>query len=58
MIPFFFIVGFDKDGTAEKFFWYWLFQGLYMSVMVFLGHFLSSGLSGAAAANGTFYFFF
>ena len=51
VIPFFFIVGFDKDGTAQKFFWYWLFQALYMSVMVFLGHLLSSGLSGAAAAN-------
>jgi hypothetical protein len=28
-----------------------------MSVMVFLGHFLSSGLSGAAAANGTSFSF-
>jgi ABC-type multidrug transport system permease subunit len=52
VIPFFFIVGFDKDGTAEKFFWYWLFQGLYMSVMVFVGHFLANALPNPATSNG------
>eukprot|EP01034_Spumella_vulgaris_P047202 gene47202-biopygen305 len=44
VIPFFFIVGFDKDGTTDKFFWYWLFQCLYITTMVFLGHFLGSAL--------------
>lgn len=52
LIPYFFIVGFDKDGTADKFFWYWLFQGLYMSVMVFLGHLLTTALPTAAVGNG------
>ena len=52
VIPYFFIVGFDQDGTAQKFFWYWLFQGLYMSVMVFLGHFLASALPNPATSNG------
>lgn len=51
VIPFFFIVGFDKDGVAEKFFWYWLFQALYMSVMVFLGHLLAYALPGEGAAG-------
>eukprot|EP01034_Spumella_vulgaris_P047481 gene47481-biopygen33234 len=37
VIPYFFIVGFDKDGTTDKFFWYWLFQCLYITAMVFLG---------------------
>eukprot|EP01034_Spumella_vulgaris_P047236 gene47236-biopygen2339 len=37
VIPYFFIVGFDHDGTTDKFFWYWLFQCLYITAMVFLG---------------------
>jgi ABC-type multidrug transport system permease subunit len=52
VIPFFFIVGFDQDGTAVKFFWYWLFQSLYVSMMVFLGHLLSTALPTAAIGNG------
>jgi ABC-type multidrug transport system permease subunit len=52
VIPYFFIVGFDKDDTAAKFFWYWLFQGLYMSTMVFLGHLLASALPNPATSNG------
>ena len=51
VVPFFFIIGFDKDGTTVKFFWYWLFSALYMSVMVFLGHFLSSSMKDAAAVD-------
>ena len=64
VIPFFFIVGFDKDGTAEKFFWYWLYQALYVMLMVFLGHLLSTALPSAAVGNGkrmnsnSFYFLF
>jgi hypothetical protein len=53
VIPYFFIVGFDKGDVAAKFFWYWLIQGLYMSTMVFLGHFLSAALPSGAVANGT-----
>jgi hypothetical protein len=52
VIPFFFIVGFDKDGTTDKFFWYWLFQALYMSVMVFVGHLLANALPSPATSNG------
>jgi hypothetical protein len=52
VIPYFFIVGFDKDGVADKFFWYWLFQGLYMSTMVFLGHLLACALPNPATSNG------
>merc|ERR1719276_278475 len=43
IVPFFFIVGFDNTGdVAVKFFWYWLFQALYLSALVFLGHFLAA----------------
>ena len=52
VIPFFFIVGFDQDGTTEKFFWYWLFQALYMSLMIFLGHMLSTALATEAVGQG------
>jgi hypothetical protein len=52
VIPFFFIVGFDKDGTTDKFFWYWLFQAVYMSVMVFVGHLLANALPSPATSNG------
>jgi ABC-type multidrug transport system permease subunit len=48
VIPFFFIVGFDHDGVTDKFFWYWLFQCLYITTMVFLGHFLASALPNQA----------
>jgi len=51
VIPYFFIVGFDRDGTTVKFFWYWLFQALYMSVMVFLGHFLAAAMPHERASN-------
>ena len=52
VIPFFFIVGFDKDGVAEKFFFYWLFQGLYMCTLVFLGQFYSVLLPSEAISQG------
>lgn len=52
VIPFFFIVGFDNGDVTAKFFWYWLFQSLYVSLMVFLGHLLSTALSTAAIGNG------
>jgi energy-coupling factor transporter ATP-binding protein EcfA2 len=52
VIPFFFIVGFDNGDVTAKFFYYWLFQSLYVSLMVFLGHLLSTALSTAAVGNG------
>jgi ABC-type multidrug transport system permease subunit len=52
VIPFFFIVGFDQDGVAEKFFFYWLFQGLYLCVMVFIGQLYSALLPSEAIAQG------
>ncbi len=51
VVPFFFIVGFDQGDVTVKFFWYWLYSALYMSVMVFLGHFLSSSMKDAAAVD-------
>lgn len=51
VIPFFFIVGFDKDGAAAKFFWYWLFIGLNISVMVFVGQFYASALPDEGVAQ-------
>jgi ABC-type multidrug transport system permease subunit len=53
VIPFFFIVGFDQDGVAEKFFFYWLFQGLYLCTMVFIGQFYCALLPSEAISQGT-----
>ena len=52
VIPYFWLIGFDKGDVAVKFFWYWLFQGLYMSIMVFTGNFLATILPNAETANG------
>ena len=52
-LPFFFIVGFDNVGdTTTKFFWYWLFQGLYMSVLVYMGQFFAAIMPTKPAADG------
>ncbi len=53
LIPYFWIVGFDNGDVAAKFFWYWLFQGLYMAALVFIGHALAAALPNAATAQGT-----
>ncbi|CAM9211888.1 unnamed protein product [Ectocarpus fasciculatus] len=50
-IIFFFIVGFDKDGVAAKFFWYWCFQALYMATLVFIGHFVCAAFPTPATAQ-------
>lgn len=43
MLPFFFIVGFNSSGnTVSRFFWYWLFHGLYLNVLVELGQFIAA----------------
>ena len=52
VIPYFFIVGFDKGDVASKFFWYWVYQGLFMSAMVYHGHMMASILPNAETANG------
>ncbi len=52
LIPYFWIVGFDNGDVAAKFFWYWLFQGLYMAALVFIGHALAAALPNAATAQG------
>jgi ABC-type multidrug transport system permease subunit len=44
VIPYFFIVGFDQGNVTEKFFFYWLFQTLFITSCVFLGSFLGSAL--------------
>lgn len=47
-LPFFYIVGFyngasgDSDVIAGRFFYYWLYEMLYMANLVFLGQFLSA----------------
>jgi energy-coupling factor transporter ATP-binding protein EcfA2/ABC-type multidrug transport system permease subunit len=52
VIPFFFIVGFDNIGSVtEKFFFYWLFQGLYMCTLVFVGQFYSALMATEAASQ-------
>jgi hypothetical protein len=52
VIPFFFIVGFDNIGSvAEKFFFYWLFQGLYMCTLVFIGQFYSALMPTEASSQ-------
>lgn len=52
LIPYFWIVGFDNGDVAAKFFWYWLFLGLYSAALVFLGNFLACFFPNSAASNG------
>jgi hypothetical protein len=47
-------VGFDQDGVTEKFMWYWTFQTLYMSVLVFIGQFFAAATPNEAASQGLF----
>eukprot|EP01038_Epipyxis_sp_PR26KG_P010860 gene10860-14577_t len=52
VLPFFFIVGFHQEGDPiPRFFWYWLFQGLYISLLVYLGQFLAAAMPNAPAAD-------
>jgi ABC-type multidrug transport system permease subunit len=53
-IPFFFIIGLDGNNTVdttEKFFWFWLFLMLFVSVCVFFGQLLAIMAKDAAAAT-------
>jgi len=52
VIPFFYIVGFDKGDVAAKFFWYWLFQALYVSTFVYLGQFFANVAPNIEVASG------
>lgn len=53
-LPFFFIVGFDHVGNVtEKFFWYWFFNFLMQSNMVFLGSFYVALAPNEATTQGT-----
>jgi ABC-type multidrug transport system permease subunit len=54
IIPFFYIVGFDVGDAAGKFFWYWLFQHLYVTIMVYFGQFLGMAMPNAQAAAGLY----
>lgn len=54
MIPYFYIVGFDKGDVASKFFWYWLFQGLFLAVFNYFGHLLAALMPNVETAQGTF----
>jgi hypothetical protein len=52
VVPFFFIVGFDNIGTVpERFFFYWLFQGLYMCTLVFIGQFYAALMPTPASSQ-------
>lgn len=53
LVPYFFIVGFDQDGTAEKFFFYWLHVSLYVTVCVFIRNAIACGTPDQATAQGT-----
>lgn len=44
LIPFFFIIGFNNGDVTAKFFYYWLYIALYMTVSVFMGILLASSL--------------
>jgi ABC-type multidrug transport system ATPase subunit len=58
-VPFFFIVGFDHGGdesTLARFLWFWLFQYLYVTVMVYFGQFLGMVMPNEAAATGNVLF--
>ena len=54
-LPFFYIVGFQHVGNATaKFFWYWLFQGLFTFVMVYFGQLFAALCPSQQSAQGTF----
>ena len=52
-LPFFYIVGFQHVGNATaKFFWYWLFQGLFTFVMVYFGQLFAALCPSQQSAQG------
>lgn len=52
-LPFFYIVGFQHVGNATvKFFWYWLFQGLFTFVMVYFGQLFAALVPTPQSAQG------
>lgn len=54
-LPFFYIVGFQHVGNATaKFFWYWLFQGLFTFVMVYFGQLFAALVPTPQSAQGTY----
>jgi hypothetical protein len=54
VLPFFYIVGFDNVGNVTaKFLWYWLFHGLYMAVLVYMGQFFAALMPTPPAADGS-----
>ena len=51
-LPFFYIIGFQYTGNPTvKFFWYWLFHSLYMTVLVGFGQFLAAVMPSENAAQ-------
>jgi ABC-type multidrug transport system ATPase subunit len=55
-LPFFFIVGFQHVGNVTaKFFWYWLFQGLFTFVMVYFGQLFAALCPSPQSAQGVSY---
>ena len=55
-LPFFFIVGFQNAGNeTAKFFWYWLFQGLFTFVMVYFGQLFAALCPSPQSAQGIRY---
>ena len=52
LIPYFYIIKFDKNGiTVDHFFFYWVFIGLHMSSIVFLGHLIASSVQNEGIGN-------
>jgi ABC-type multidrug transport system permease subunit len=54
-LPFFYIIGFENTGNVTvKFFWYWLFQGLYLAVLVYFGQLYAALYPTQQVAAGTY----
>lgn len=53
-LPFFYIVGFDNTSgnSTQKFFWYWFFQFLMQSTMMYLGQFYAALTPNEATSQG------
>lgn len=51
LIPFFFLMDFSDNFVLIKFFWFWLFQTLYMSSLVYCGQFMAAYFSSPSVAS-------
>ena len=44
--------GISEETTTQRFLWYWVLMGLFVTTMIFFGQFLSVALPDEAACTG------